>query len=1033
MSRSPARTPHRLLPTLTAATLAATLALATGAAAAPGGPAPGAPTAAAAGPDAGPTAVGPLGFHDVRADGSARPVRNDLTGGLGGMVELAQSHTIDPAGNTARDMPTLVAERTALLLLTPTSAVTSLSVTVRVGGQVRATLPLAPPSAIPRDDVADSQGRPDVVYSTRAWSVELPWDVVVPGLSLELTDGAGRTGTLAASAIEVAAPTELVVNGTELGMLTDPPTGDGHVMLNDTARAAADYFQTVPVSRLVVARYEPVRLDRVVVASGAVYASPGTSATTGDVYSGDLRENVGKAQFSTGVNLASFGIPSAPMNQVQPGTFNQRVYHHSAGAYTNGRVVHGLSGGNGMATLYDSVGNEWSHEIGHSYGLGHYPGVDGSRTGDARVVNATHHSESGWGYIAYRDRMRSNLWNDRAFTPEGVDVAGTMFQQSFAGLYNYQRDAMSGGSATSDLSRYTHHTGYSAARIQQSLRTVVPDASYPSGYRDWDPATGSWVDAKARNAAFSAAKPRAVGVPVVTLLGGYNPANPAQTVLYPAFRSNYGNVFTLPAPDTTSTGAARQCWAEVTYVGGRAENVALDASDGVKQVNVNLAESERPSQARLLCRANGTTTQLGSTTTIPTDLPPLEPAVVIGQEDGYDALRAVELPELDAALSALAGTAHPVLDAHTQVLLDTWSDDLAALSPAARTVADAALALRADAADVDAYVAAHRAELLGGDADAKDGLADLLRATGLVESASALLPDPAPVTVDGGRCLAADLSGTAPRAVVAPAGGCDGSAAQTWFLDARGAIHNGARPDLCLGAATPATLFACDPDASFQAWRYEADGHLASVARSGQYLDLYRAQGTPGLYGRTTGTNQLWSGLVTSANAGTALFSADTLHVLFAAQDRYGVSSLDLQRADNGWGPLERDASNGELAAGDGGPLTVGTTTSPVGLGVHATSVVEVRVDGACSRLTAQAGVDAEAQAAASVVLSVRGDGAALWTSPTLRRADPAVDVDVDVTGVDVVTLHVSDAGDGDAWDHADWLAPTLRCATPPQ
>src|SRR5690606_4876627 len=163
-----------------------------------------------------------------------------------------------------------------------------------------------------------------------------------------------------------------------------------------------------------------------------------------------------------------------------------------------------------------------------------------------------------------------------------------------------------------------------------------------------------------------------------------------------------------------------------------------------------------------------TTTQLGSTTTIPTDLPPLEPAVVIGQEDGYDALRAVELPELDAALSALAGTAHPVLDAHTQALPDTWSDDLAALGPAERTVA----------ADVDAYVAAHRAELLGGDADAKDGLADLLRATGLVESASALLPDPAPVTVDGGRCLAADLSGTAPRAVVAPAGGCDGSAAQ---------------------------------------------------------------------------------------------------------------------------------------------------------------------------------------------------------------------------------------------------------------
>lgn len=1026
--------PRHLLAAATAAAL--TLVLGVGATASPLLPVEAAdpPVPAASVVTAAAEGATTLGFYDVLPDGSARPVRNDLTGALGGMVQLAQSHTIDPAGNTARNMPTLVAERAALLLFTPTSAVTSVTVALTVDGQPRGTLPLVSPDAVPRDDVADSEGRPDVVYSTRAWSVELPWDAVVPGLSLRFTADDGRTGTLPAASLQVAAPTELVVNGTRLGMLTDPPTGAGHAMLDDTARAAADYFQTIPVSRLVVARYEPVRLDRAIVASGTIYQSPGTSATTGDVYSGDLRENVGKAQFSTGVNLAGFGIPSSAMNQVQPGTFNQRVYHHSAGAYTNGRVVHGLSGGNGMATLYDSVGNEWSHEIGHSFGLGHYPGVDGSKTGDARVINATHHSESGWGYIAYRDRMRSNLWNDRAFTPEGVDVSGTMFQQSFAGLYNYQRDAMSGGSVTSDLSRYTHHTGYSATRIQSSLRTVVPDASYPSGYRDWDPATGDPVDAKVRNPSFAAAKPRQVGVPVVTLLGGYNPANPAQTVLYPAFRSNYGNVFSLPAPDTTSTGAARQCWLEVTYVGGRVENVALNASDGVKQVNVNLEESADPSQARLLCRANATTTQLGATVTIPTNLPPMEPAVVVGQEAGYEALRAVEIPELDAALTPLAGEAAPVLDARTRVLLDSWADDLSGLSPTARQVADRALAVRSGVAQVEAYVATNRAALLGGDSDAKDGLASLLRSTGLAESGSALLPTPARVTVDGGKCLDVDLSGPTPRVLVTlAASGCDGSAEQTWFLDARGAIHSGARPELCLGASTPVSLSACEPGALAQEWTYEADGHLASRSRAGQYLDLYRAQGTPGLYGRSTGANQLWSGLVRSANEGLALFSSDTLAVVFAAQDRYGVSSLTLQRAENGWGPVERDASNGEIATGDGGPLIVAGETSPVGLGVHATSVVEVRVDGACTRLTTRAGVDAEAQAAGSVVMSVLGDGTARWTSPALRRTDPAAAVDVDVTGVDVVTLRVTDAGDGDAWDHADWLAPTLHCPTPPQ
>ncbi len=50
------------------------------------------------------------------------------------------------------------------------------------------------------------------------------------------------------------------------------------------------------------------------------------------------------------------------------------VIHHARGKYANGESNHGLSGGNGILTLIDSVGNEFSHEIGHHYGLGHYPG-----------------------------------------------------------------------------------------------------------------------------------------------------------------------------------------------------------------------------------------------------------------------------------------------------------------------------------------------------------------------------------------------------------------------------------------------------------------------------------------------------------------------------------------------------------------------------------------------------------------------------------------------------------------------------------
>jgi hypothetical protein len=42
----------------------------------------------------------------------------------------------------------------------------------------------------------------------------------------------------------------------------------------------------------------------------------------------------------------------------------------------------------------------------------------------------------------------------------------------------------------------------------------------------------------------------------------------------------------------------------------------------------------------------------------------------------------------------------------------------------------------------------------------------------------------------------------------------------------------------------------------------------------------------------------------------------------------------------NGWGPIEKDQSNGDLAAGDGLTLTLNGTTYNQGLGAHAASDV---------------------------------------------------------------------------------------------
>jgi alpha-glucosidase len=139
------------------------------------------------------------------------------------------------------------------------------------------------------------------------------------------------------------------------------------------------------------------------------------------------------------------------------------------------------------------------------------------------------------------------------------------------------------------------------------------------------------------------------------------------------------------------------------------------------------------------------------------------------------------------------------------------------------------------------------------------------------------------------------------------------------------------------------------------------------------------------------------------------------------------VSDLPFVSQRNGWGPVERDTSNGENQGGDGGPLRIRGTTYDKGLGAHALSEVTVDIGGAYERFTAQVGLDDEVTGPGSVAFEVIGDGAVLARTGVLRRADPAQPIDVDVTGVETLTLRVTDGGDGINFDHGDWGDAQLR------
>jgi beta-glucanase (GH16 family) len=131
----------------------------------------------------------------------------------------------------------------------------------------------------------------------------------------------------------------------------------------------------------------------------------------------------------------------------------------------------------------------------------------------------------------------------------------------------------------------------------------------------------------------------------------------------------------------------------------------------------------------------------------------------------------------------------------------------------------------------------------------------------------------------------------------------------------------------------------------------------------------------------------------------------------------------------NGWGPIERDQSNGEQASGDGGPLTLGSTLYGKGLGTHAPSAVGFALGGACSSFSARVGVDAEMKRAGSVRFQVRGDGQLLAETQVLTAADGERALEVELAGVQQLEL-LAVAGDDSGSDHADWANAQITCTS---
>ena len=138
--------------------------------------------------------------------------------------------------------------------------------------------------------------------------------------------------------------------------------------------------------------------------------------------------------------------------------------------------------------------------------------------------------------------------------------------------------------------------------------------------------------------------------------------------------------------------------------------------------------------------------------------------------------------------------------------------------------------------------------------------------------------------------------------------------------------------------------------------------------------------------------------------------------------------------AQNAWGPIELDRSNGEQKAGDGKTITLGGKKYARGFGTHAGSELRFGLAGTngavCTRFTADIGIDAEVGRKGSVVFQVFLDGVKAYDSGVMRGSSATKQVDVPINGQQQLRLVVTDAGDGISYDHADWAIPKVFCQT---
>ncbi|WP_425291094.1 PA14 domain-containing protein [Spirosoma linguale] len=138
------------------------------------------------------------------------------------------------------------------------------------------------------------------------------------------------------------------------------------------------------------------------------------------------------------------------------------------------------------------------------------------------------------------------------------------------------------------------------------------------------------------------------------------------------------------------------------------------------------------------------------------------------------------------------------------------------------------------------------------------------------------------------------------------------------------------------------------------------------------------------------------------------------------------LSDLNWTSATNGYGPVEKDQSNGENNAGDGKTITLNGVTYAKGLGVHGLATITYALNGQYSRFLTDIGLDDEVSTCGTVSFDVYLDDVLAYSSGVMGPTTATKSIDLNVSGKQTLKLVATNGGDDASCDHGDWAGARL-------